>query len=368
MWCVILGLWLSTAWAQNKSNEEAEIQRIREVMEQRYKTNTWVAVDKAYREMMLVNNSAHWMKDSDHVRGAMASSASGNLAETVARLQRVEFDQEAIDWKHSLLETTGPAQLVGEKGKSIQNMHQIFSPEQLEAIAFANSVLATEGKFDGRLPIGAYYYGDKQLLVSAVGIQYLEGSANTTENLPKTETKPENSKKKTTVTTQNSSTGMNTAQYMLGGLEMLHIGLNSQGGAAIQPMTSPGIGVGYGYEWQLDSWRISVQPELSVYQSSSTILNIAPTVLGGWASSSLDVRLGIRQQSMVLRNVPGAQGESLSGFLFAFSGLAQIGWNVSDTIGMNARISLGTDKAPSNHDINTYHRYSAFSLGIRYSL
>ena len=173
MWMLLL---LNLAFAQ-RSEEEAEVIRLRSTMSQRYKTGAWAAVEKSYQQMLSVDPSGKWLTDSDHLQGAMAASSRGDLAHTIERLNRIKADEEAIRWRHSLEDSSGPVELKAIEGAEIRNVHQIFAPDQLEAIFFANTLLKEEGEFNGRLPVGAYQYGDLQLLVSPFGLDLIEQSS-----------------------------------------------------------------------------------------------------------------------------------------------------------------------------------------------
>ena len=92
------------------STTEAEVHRLRGVMEKRYRKEVWTAVDSSYEDMMALDKRSDFLTDEDHIRGAMAADSLGNIKETLKRLERADSEQ-ASTWKENILRTTGLVQL-----------------------------------------------------------------------------------------------------------------------------------------------------------------------------------------------------------------------------------------------------------------
>lgn len=150
--------------------DKAEIQRLRERMNRYQESGALEYSEKVYKQMLEIDTKNQWMTDGDHLAGAVASNARGDLQTTLKRLERCRDSERAIKWKVFLWEETGPVKIDRVEGADLSIMMGLMSPEQLAAIDYANTYLANNKTFEGRLPNGAYQYGQKQFLVSATGL------------------------------------------------------------------------------------------------------------------------------------------------------------------------------------------------------
>ncbi len=150
--------------------DKAEIQRLRERMNRYQESGALEYSEKVYKQMLEIDTKNQWMTDGDHLAGAVASNARGDLQTTLKRLERCRDSERATKWKVFLWEETGPVKIERVEGADLSIMMGLMSPEQLAAIDYANAYLASNKAFEGRLPNGAYQYGQKQFLVSATGL------------------------------------------------------------------------------------------------------------------------------------------------------------------------------------------------------
>jgi hypothetical protein len=150
--------------------EEAEMQRLRDQMRQYQESGAVEYSDKVYLQMVKLDPAGAYLTDSDHMMGAMASSTRGDIQTTMNRLELCQSTDRAVQWRTFLWESTGSVSLKSIPNAEIVFMLGMLTPEQLAAVEFANNSLSNTGQFRGRLPNGAYQYGESHFVVSATGM------------------------------------------------------------------------------------------------------------------------------------------------------------------------------------------------------
>ena len=156
--------------SRKQSADEAEISRLREQMNRYQESGALEYSEKIYKQMLEIDTRQKWMRDGDHLAGAMASNTRGDLAETLNRLERCVDSKRAVQWRSFIWSETGPVRIERIDGAELSIMMGLMSPDQIAAIDFANQILNSQRYFEGRLPNGAYQYGSKQFLVSSTGL------------------------------------------------------------------------------------------------------------------------------------------------------------------------------------------------------
>lgn len=190
LWTLIASLFAEPLPSSNAgsskrmSADQAEITRLREKMNQYQQSGALEYSEKMYLQMVELDPRSKWMKDSDHLAGAMASNAKGDLLETLKRLERCTESERALQWRRFLLEETGPVRIEKSANAELNIMMGLMNPDQIAAIAYANEQLQQGKVFQGRLPNGAYQYGSQQFLVSAMGLTTANGATLQQSNTP----------------------------------------------------------------------------------------------------------------------------------------------------------------------------------------
>ncbi len=168
MW--LISTVLAAPVENSESADKAEVQRLRERMNRYQESGALEYSEKVYRQMLEIDPKNQWMTDGDHLAGAVASNARGDLRTTLKRLERCRDSERATKWKVFLWEETGSVKLERIEGAELSIMMGLMNPDQLAAINYANEYLTRHKTFEGRLPNGAYQYGQRQFLVSATGL------------------------------------------------------------------------------------------------------------------------------------------------------------------------------------------------------
>ena len=152
------------------SADEAEIKRLRQEMNRFQESGSLQYSEKLYLQMLKIDSELEWMTDADHLAGAMAVNAKGDLAETLIRLERCHSSERAIQWRSFLWSETGPVRIQSQPEADLTIMMGLLNPDQIAALDFANQTLKSQKTFVGRLPNGAYQYGAQQFIVNSSGI------------------------------------------------------------------------------------------------------------------------------------------------------------------------------------------------------
>lgn len=131
----------------------AEARRLSGELSTLARRQAWRGVDRTYRA--LVQGGAA-LELQDHLLGADAARALGDLATCRARLLAAvahRADWVALERLHAF---DSQHTAVNLHGTALEATAAAFAPEHREALAFARTALARDGRFAGYLPQGRY--------------------------------------------------------------------------------------------------------------------------------------------------------------------------------------------------------------------
>ena len=144
--------------------EQAEIRRIYEDMLKFEKKGNWSAVEKRYQEVLRFKNGE--IQHAIHLLGAQAANTRGDVSATKERLQRALEIEEVADtqtWLQSINASYATVDISVSKSyeviPTLEAVEMPFLPDQQQAIAYAQEVLASGERFKGMLPFGEYTMG-----------------------------------------------------------------------------------------------------------------------------------------------------------------------------------------------------------------
>lgn len=149
--------------------EERHIQ-LTEDMRQRLRRGVWRGVETAYVELMSLVPEGARPTYEDHMAGAAAARALGNVRDVYDRLLRaVELDptDDALQWLNELERSYGRVTIrdEGKERATLSPARVPFAPDRRAALDAATAALAAGGTFDGWLPEGRYTFGERSFLV-----------------------------------------------------------------------------------------------------------------------------------------------------------------------------------------------------------
>jgi len=150
--------------ARSSDVQQSEYHRLSGEMRSLCRRQAWQGVDRTYRALVATGVEPSAL---DHVRGADAARALGDIASARERLLasvRLQVHRDAIEELYRIDTELGRVALAGE-GLSAEAPPWL--PEHRAAVAFAAERLAEEGRFVGFLPPGAYRLGDHRIEVVA---------------------------------------------------------------------------------------------------------------------------------------------------------------------------------------------------------
>ncbi len=126
----------------------------------------WSGVERAYQAALLTQ---HPLAFRDHVAGAHAAAASGDVSAVRTRLHdahQLEEDREIIEWLWNIDTDYGKVALTADVGIELVATEMSFDPARARAVAYAAEKLAETGTYQGLLPSGAYQVGDVVFFVT----------------------------------------------------------------------------------------------------------------------------------------------------------------------------------------------------------
>lgn len=135
---------------------------------QRVARNSWDGADAAYVGLLETAGTA---TPDEHLLGAKASLALGNINDAAARLEGADdTDAEVIKELTRLRERYAAAKLKASGGRNAASLvardNPIDSAER-RTVELAGKALQSEGKYRGLLPIGRYRLGETEFEVVA---------------------------------------------------------------------------------------------------------------------------------------------------------------------------------------------------------
>jgi hypothetical protein len=154
-------------FAEAKSAEEAEYDRLVSEMTRFSKTQSWIGVNKRFSEMEKLGLE---IGVNELLIAAQASQGLGNIYEAKSRVTRALLLREKKStrkWYTQLNNNYGQVTLIA-RNKSARELEQLqitMDPIQSQCILFAKESLETKGEFRGLLPLGQYNFGGQVFVV-----------------------------------------------------------------------------------------------------------------------------------------------------------------------------------------------------------
>jgi len=347
----ILLLWPMLVFASPPQTEQdAELNRLRELLSRHYKYETWVGVENIYNQMKDLNKRSDLLTVDDHLKGAMASSSFGNIEETMSRLElalELENNSSVLQWMDNLEKNTGKVSLALEKQQVLINQESLFSPEMVQAISFANQELNDEGVFKGRLPIGAYVYGSQEFEVTPDGRKNIaDGSEKPQYSREK---KEKNKMKKEKIPTIREERGRQ--DLFLAGTSFFHWGESKDGHGGPIPFSGGGVVIGWERSLYNGSWMIGFNPNiLLIGYANGGLLGFLPGGYVGLRGEGIYWAVGAIQQTYIFAGKGFVMSDGVelpdhvdSGFSFGWGGQSRIGVNLNERYGFTIQGTLGGD-------------------------
>ena len=169
MWNIVLYLWMSTGFAESKSVQEAEYERLVSEMSMLSKNQAWSGVNKRFVE---IEELGIPIQQDELLLGAQAAQELGNMYDAKERVTAALLLKEhkaTRKWYTQLDTTYGQVTLVAKsKGnRALTRTDMTMDPVQAKALEYAQSMLDQKGEFRGLLPTGEYDFGGQQFLLTA---------------------------------------------------------------------------------------------------------------------------------------------------------------------------------------------------------
>jgi hypothetical protein len=344
LWILLL-LWSPLVKGASETEKEAEILRLRQLLERHYKHETWLGVENTYQDMLRVNKKGMYLTVDDHLKGAMAASSVGEIEETLQRLEKgliIEESNTLRQWTDTLLRETGPVHLSVDRDQVLQKTEQIFQQEMILAIDFANKTLLEKGSFKGRLPIGFYIYGTMHFEVTPEGMK-----KNTTEkseqknnvSIKKEEVVRQKRKPEKEFTVKSSTFEERGIQdFITVGTGMFHWSKTNLGKSGPSQFLAGTMLVGWQREYFNESFILGINPQVQMaFASKSLTVGFLPYVYTGYRKESFFWTIGgIQQNYMVYTNSviteTGIETQDYNSIeiSFGWGGNTRLGWIVND--------------------------------------
>lgn len=177
----------SVAHAQTPE-DQAEKVRLAEDMKRLSRRNAWRGVDEAYLKLMALSEKGVALDHADHVLGADASIALGDVSAAYERLKRATVPRAsedvaqriaAIEAVFGVVRVTIEPKYVGAFELSVAEMP--FAADQRNAVTKAQGAITTTRSYEGLLPFGSYTLGPKTFEVKegqgpmTIALTYADG-------------------------------------------------------------------------------------------------------------------------------------------------------------------------------------------------
>lgn len=164
-------------------SSQAEYVRLSDEMEKLATRNAWAGVERIYATLQA---AGHALTFEDHVRGAHAARAVGNVGGVRHRLEAANQakaeDRETIDWMWDIDSKYGKVRLACDLGTGVTlEIEQMpFNPDHQRAVEYGRTQIAEECLLEGYLPAGTYTFGGETLevqpRVSTLNIDLQDGT------------------------------------------------------------------------------------------------------------------------------------------------------------------------------------------------
>ena len=166
---------LPVAHAQSPA-DQAEQVRLGEEMRRLAKRNAWRGVDEAYREMLVLEARGVVVNQPDHVLGADAAVALGDISAAYDRLKRSTKPRTTEDVAQRIAaieEAFGSVTIVVEPkyvgGADLTVAQMPFAADQRNAITKAQGAMIEARGYQGLLPYGDYTVGPRSFTLTREG-------------------------------------------------------------------------------------------------------------------------------------------------------------------------------------------------------
>jgi len=153
--------------AQAKDVDRAEYVRLAGEIRGLADRQAWSGVERAYQAAL---ETEHPLSFRDHMSGAHAASASGDVAAVRERLfeaHQIEEDRKVVEWLWSIDNDYGKVSVVSKRGAELEAAKMPFDPARAKAVRYAAQTLCETGEYAGMLPAGAYQVGEVVFVVTA---------------------------------------------------------------------------------------------------------------------------------------------------------------------------------------------------------
>ncbi len=154
---------LAAAPAYAGEVERAEHVRVSEEMRRLAQRNAWFGVDQGYRKLEALVAKGEVLSGKEHMFGAQAAQALGDITSARVRLVRARDAGlaadaapmlEMIDGNYGTLTVRFDKKYVG--AAALVSKEPPFAPDQRACLDYVTKVLATRAAFEGLLPLGPY--------------------------------------------------------------------------------------------------------------------------------------------------------------------------------------------------------------------
>lgn len=150
---------------------QAEYVRLQQELEKLAARNAWSGVERTYRKLVATGVAPSF---KDHVAGAYAARALGDMSAARARLSAanaLQEDKQVLEWLWDIDTRYGRVYLACDGGKhSVELAAEAmpFNPDLRRSVEFAIEKIAETCEFDGLLPHGQYTFGGYDVKVQRV--------------------------------------------------------------------------------------------------------------------------------------------------------------------------------------------------------
>lgn len=147
---------------------KAEYVRLSQELEKLASRNAWAGVERTYNALVETQMPPTF---ADHIAGAHAARALGNIAGSRTRLMaanEIREEREVLDWLWDIDANYGKVFLACGGGKEQVDLAiatMPFDPGQQRAVQFAMTQIGEQCLFDGYLPKGDYTFGPSGVAV-----------------------------------------------------------------------------------------------------------------------------------------------------------------------------------------------------------
>ena len=164
---LILYLMCSLAHADVTKGEQ---DRLRSEMQICRHNDDWIHMNENFEALLKTHSKKHPLTFSDYVFGAYAAQELGRIHESVNRLQKalkIQPSSDEKDWLNLLVETSEYVSIkVSDRNRALVIDTLPDDIWLQKAINYAENRLNEDGRFQGRLPLGHYTYGDHEFTVA----------------------------------------------------------------------------------------------------------------------------------------------------------------------------------------------------------